>query len=106
MREQPLIGSAVRTDASAAVWDVSRRSRWAPVLGTEIVDLVAHDEPDADGFWCPRITISFPAAIIDFILGEAGPDQQLRPSDAGRESTSTSAQFIRAFARARMLVGY
>jgi hypothetical protein len=33
-------------------------------------------------------------------------DQQLRPPDAGRESTSTSAQLIRVFARARMLVGY
>lgn len=33
-------------------------------------------------------------------------DQQLRPSDAARESTSTTAQLIRVFARARMLVGY
>jgi hypothetical protein len=33
-------------------------------------------------------------------------DQQLRPSDADRESTSTNAQFIRAFAWARVLIGY
>jgi hypothetical protein len=33
-------------------------------------------------------------------------DQQLRPPDAGRESTSTNARLIRAFAAARMLVGY
>jgi hypothetical protein len=33
-------------------------------------------------------------------------DQQLRPSDADRESTSTNAQFIRAFAWARALIGY
>ena len=33
-------------------------------------------------------------------------DQQLPPPDAGQESTSTSAELIRVFARARMLVGY
>ena len=33
-------------------------------------------------------------------------EQQLRPPDAGRDSTSTSARLIRAFATARMLVGY
>ena len=35
------------------------------------------------------------------------PDhEQLGPPDAGRESTSTNARLIRAFATARMLVGY
>ena len=34
------------------------------------------------------------------------PDDQLPPPVAGRESMSTSAQLIRAFARARMLFGY
>jgi hypothetical protein len=33
-------------------------------------------------------------------------DQRLPTPDAGRESMSTSAQLIRMFARARMLVGY
>ena len=33
------------------------------------------------------------------------PDD-LRTADGGRESTSTSARLIRAFATARMLVGY
>ena len=55
---------------------------------------LAHDEPtlrDLVGDWTWR---SHPE------------DQQLPPPDAGREATSTSAQLIRVFARARLLVGY
>jgi len=54
---------------------------------------LAHDEP------------TLPDLVGDWTWRSHSDDQQLRPPDAGRESTSTSAQLIRAFARARMLVG-
>jgi hypothetical protein len=81
LREQPLIGSAVCVDADVAIWEVGAHSRWAPVLGTEVADVVVGYEPDdAGGLWCPCIRVTFRTAPIDLILGDVQPDQQLSPS--------------------------
>ena len=65
----------------------------APAVGVRTADRRASDGPtlqDLVGDWTWR----------------SHDDRQLRPSDTDRESTSTKAQFVRLFARARMLVGY
>ena len=68
----------------------------APAVGVERTAdrRLTHDEP------------TLRALVGDWTWRSHPDDQQLRPPDADRESTSTSAQFIRAFAWARMLVGY
>jgi hypothetical protein len=72
---------AVCVDADVAIWEVGAHSRWAPVLGTEVADVVVGYEPDdAGGLWCPCIRVTFRTAPIDLILGDVQPDQQLSPS--------------------------
>jgi hypothetical protein len=83
LREQPLLGTGVRADAAVAVWDVTGRSGWAALHRAEILDVRPHYQPsDAHegSYWCPRITIAFPLATVDLLLGDAGPTQQLVPS--------------------------
>jgi len=83
LREQPLLGTGVRADAAVAVWDVTGRSGWAALRGAEILDVRPNYQPwdeHVGSYWCPRITVAFPSATVDLLLGDAGPNQQLVPS--------------------------
>ena len=55
----PLIGTALTDDASAAIWDVTERSRWTSVVGQPVDNVTMHYLPwDQHGsFWCTRVTL-------------------------------------------------
>lgn len=84
MREVPLRGTGVRVDADVAVGDVSQRSEWRRFIGAEVTDVGLHYLPwengHLSGFWCPRISLLFGIAHVQLLLGEGGPEGQLRPS--------------------------
>lgn len=88
LRETRAIARACGDDASAAVWDVTRRSRWRAYLRRDVTEVVLHFRPwwtkevDAgqDDFWCPRITIVFGATAAEFLLADADRKGQIGPS--------------------------
>lgn len=82
LREEPLLGTGVRVDGATAIWDVTNTSGWVHLLGRATSDVVLHCLPwgDPGGFWCPRITLRFPGATVELLLGEGGPNRELGPS--------------------------
>ena len=82
LREEPLLGTGVRVDGATAIWDVTNTSGWVHLLGRATSDVVLHYLPwgDPGGFWCPRITLRFPGATVELLLGEGGSNRKLGPS--------------------------
>jgi len=79
--ESPLTGSAIHPDAEVAVWSVGGTSGWEPLVGRRVSAVELHYLPWADdGFWCPRITLSFNAHSVVFLLGQGSPDGPIQPS--------------------------
>jgi hypothetical protein len=68
----PLVPTFVSEDADVAVWDVSRCSQWAPLIGTTVGGIELHYRDWYTGkFWCPRITVTFGEMPVEFLLGDA-----------------------------------
>lgn len=82
LREEPLLGVSVRSEADVAIWDVSRDSGWAPLVGARITRVELRYRPWSDaegGFWCPQISIAVEDVAIEVIMADA--DQgRLAPS--------------------------
>lgn len=73
IREESLVGNALRPDAEIAVWDVSERSRWQEHMGDAVSAVKMHYEPWDDGsgaWWCDRITILIGASVVEILLAE------------------------------------
>ncbi len=82
LREEPLLGAAVRPSADVAVWDVTERSRWGAFVGKLVREVRLHYQPweDPAGFMCPRITLDFGDGVVELLLGDVGKDGVLSPS--------------------------
>ncbi len=58
-----LAGTGLGLDDDVAVWDVGGISGWPSLVHRRVSAVDLHYVPWADdGYWCPRITISFPLA--------------------------------------------
>lgn len=81
VEETPMLGSALRVDADAAVWSVVDRSPAWLGTGGAVVDAVGlHYAPwPGGGFWCPRITLVVGPRAIEVLLADVR-DGQLQPS--------------------------
>jgi hypothetical protein len=96
LREQPLLGNGVAADFNSALWDVTRRSRWTPLLDEPVADVEFHYRPwGSEAFWCPWITLSLGDRSVDLLLAQGlrehpylGPSADnivvVFPSEAGR----------------------
>ncbi len=76
IREEPLLGNALRPDAEIAVWDVSEQGRWHDHLGV-VSAVTMHYEPwddDSGAWWCDRITIHIGPSVVEILLAEVAPD--------------------------------
>lgn len=81
LRESPALGTAIRPNFDAAVWDVTAKSRWNAVVGDEVTDVTLHYRAwESEGFWCPRISLTCAHAIVELFLGEGHRDQVLHPA--------------------------
>jgi hypothetical protein len=82
LRQERLLDQAFRPDIWAAVWDVSSRSRWTPLVGRAVTDVQLHYLPwqPPEGFWCPRITLRFGAARVELCLGQGESGREVSPS--------------------------
>lgn len=73
IREEPLVGNALRPDGGIAVWDVSEQGRWQEHLGDAVSAVTMHYEPwddDPGAWWCDRITILIGAKVVEILLAE------------------------------------
>ncbi|HEY5271873.1 MAG TPA: hypothetical protein VIJ34_01425 [Acidimicrobiales bacterium] len=96
LREGTLLGVGGAADFNSALWDVTRRSRWTPLLDETVTDVELHYKPwGPTSFWCPWITLSLGDRSIDLLLAqglreqpylEPSPDNivVVFPSEAGR----------------------
>ena len=73
IREEPLIGHALRPESAIAVWDVSEQSRWQEHLGDVVSAVTMHYEPwddDSGAWWCDRITVLIGPSVVEILLAE------------------------------------
>lgn len=82
IREQELVGSALKIGADVAVWDVTHHGGWGAVVGEKVSDVVLHYEKwaDPDARWCPRMTIHFGDRRAQISLGDVDENGRLGPS--------------------------
>lgn len=82
LRAGHLIGSALNEKADAAIWDVTTRSGWAPLVGQSFTDVRLHYLPWATppGFWCRRISLKVGPSLVELLLGEGRVNNSVGPS--------------------------
>lgn len=83
LTHEPLLEAVLSPDATAAVWDVSARTAWSPLIGRTVQSVRVHYEPwDAasNTWWCRRVEIDFPGASIEVLEAEGTADGGLSPS--------------------------
>jgi hypothetical protein len=82
LRAVPLAGTAYKSGADVAIWDVSHQSRWRDKCSHEVTKVELNYEPwgTGSGFWCPSMQIHFKKSSVELMLGDSGPDCVLAPS--------------------------
>ena len=79
--EQPLLGWRFDEERDIAIWEVASRSRWRTFLNQPVEHVELHYLRWADeGFWCPRITLSFDSRVIELLLGDGREGDGVGPA--------------------------
>ncbi|MEQ7129307.1 hypothetical protein ABN034_32910 [Actinopolymorpha sp. B11F2] len=79
----PMLGTAVRSDADVAIWEVGERTAsWTPMVGRRVTGVDLHYVPWQEGhrsLWCPHITFHGEDGHVEVVMGDS-KDGALVPS--------------------------
>jgi hypothetical protein len=79
----PMLNTILNPEAPVAVWDVSTRTAWSPLVGETVQAVRVRYEPwdvSAGSWWCRRMDIDFPGASIEVVMAQGNPDGTVSPS--------------------------
>lgn len=83
LQRQPMLGSAVRSDADVAIWDVTHRAvSWVPMIHRRITGIDLHYVPwdaDSGSLWCPHITFHSEGGDVHVVMADSD-DWRMVPS--------------------------
>jgi hypothetical protein len=78
--DKPLLADIPR--AAVAVWDVSVRSEWEPLIGQRVDQVgITYVPWDGSGaWWCSRIELSSRRHSVEILVAQGRPDGTVEPS--------------------------